>query len=102
MSWSCSYCWNMTITTCAASARNSCGTRLSSRALKIHPHLTFDFMVISGVCRRYDMELREEREIALERLKKLFLAGHVAVSDFWSVSAPKRQAASFLCDFDWS
>jgi hypothetical protein len=34
------------------------------------------------VCRRYDIDLRDDRELAYQRLKKFCMAGFVSVTDF--------------------
>ena len=43
-------------------------------------------MMLTFVCRRYDMDLRDERELALQRLRILCHSGLFSILDFRSAS----------------
>lgn len=55
-----------------------CDTRCDNGQRGSHTHHAF----LDMCDRRYDMDLRDERELALQRLKGLFHAGLVSVTNF--------------------
>ena len=42
----------------------------------------------TSVCRRYDMDLRDERELAFQRLLTICQSGLVSITDFRSALCP--------------